>query len=87
MAAEATPDDIAAMSFEDALAQLEEIVAQLEQGSAKLEDAITAYERGTRLKKHCESKLKAARERVEKITLGPNGQAAGDVRVEPADIE
>ena len=87
MADEATPDDIAAMSFEDALEELEEIVAKLEQGSAKLEDAITAYERGTRLKKHCESKLKAARERVEKITLGPNGQVGGDVRAEPADIE
>jgi exodeoxyribonuclease VII small subunit len=75
--------DIAAMTFEDALAELETIVATLEQGSAKLEDAITSYERGTQLKQHCEAKLKAARERVEKISLGPNGE----VRAERADIE
>jgi len=75
--------DIAAMSFEDALAELEGIVATLEQGSAKLEDAIKSYERGTQLKLHCEAKLKAARERVEKISLGPNGE----VRAERADIE
>jgi exodeoxyribonuclease VII small subunit len=75
--------DIAAMSFEDALEELERIVATLEQGSAKLEDAIKSYERGTQLKRHCEAKLKTARERVEKISLGPGGE----VRAEPADIE
>jgi len=83
MADEAIPNDIAAMSFEDALEELEGIVATLEEGSARLEDAIKSYERGTQLKKHCESKLKAARERVEKITLGPGGE----VRAEPAEIE
>jgi len=83
MADQAIPKDIAAMSFEDALEELERIVATLEQGSARLEDAIVSYERGTQLKKHCEQKLKTARERVEKITLGPGGE----VRVAPADIE
>ena len=38
--------DIAALSFEDALAELERIVKGLEGGQQKLEDAITAYERG-----------------------------------------
>ena len=83
MADQAIPKDIAAMSFEDALAELERIVETLEKGSAKLEDAIQSYERGTLLKKHCEQKLKTARERVEKITLGPGGE----VSAEPADIE
>jgi exodeoxyribonuclease VII small subunit len=83
MAEQAIPKDIAAMSFEDALEELERIVATLEQGSARLEDAIQSYERGTQLKKHCEEKLKTARERVEKITLGPGGE----VRAEPANIE
>ena len=83
MADQAIPKDIAAMSFEDALEELERIVATLEQGSARLEDAIVSYERGTQLKKHCEQKLKTARERVEKITLGPGGE----VRAAPADIE
>jgi exodeoxyribonuclease VII small subunit len=83
MADQAIPKDIAAMSFEDALEELERIVTTLEQGSARLEDAIVSYERGTQLKKHCEQKLKTARERVEKITLGPGGE----VRAAPADIE
>jgi exodeoxyribonuclease VII small subunit len=83
MAEQPVPADIAQMSFEDALEELEGIVATLEQGSAKLEDAIKSYERGTQLKLHCEAKLKAARERVEKISIGPGGE----VRAERADIE
>ncbi len=75
--------DIAKMSFEDALAELEEIVRSLEGGKGKLEDAITAYERGAQLKAHCEKKLKEAQAKVEKISLG----ADGAVTAEPANIE
>lgn len=83
MAEPTLPADIAKMNFEDALEELEGIVATLEQGSAGLEDAIKSYERGAQLKIHCEAKLRAAREKVEKINIGPNGE----VRAEPADIE
>ena len=83
MAEQSIPADIAKMSFEEALGELEGIVATLEQGSAGLEDAIKFYERGTHLKTHCEAKLRAAREKVEKINIGPNGE----VRAEPANIE
>jgi len=83
MADQSSPADIAKMSFEEALAELEGIVATLEQGSAGLEDAIKLYERGTQLKTHCETKLRVAREKVEKINIGPNGE----VRTEPANIE
>ncbi len=69
-----TQDDIAAMSFEDALGELEEIVERLERGDAPLEKSIELYERGAALKKHCESKLKSARLKVEKIVLGQEGQ-------------
>lgn len=75
-------DDIAKMSFEDALEELEEIVRRLEDGSIKLDEAIGAYERGARLKAHCEAKLSEAKTKVEKISLGPEG-AEG---TEPADI-
>ena len=75
--------DVAKMSFEDALEELEDIVRTLEDGKGKLEDAITAYERGTKLKVHCEKKLKAAQAKVETISLG----ADGEVAAEPADIE
>jgi exodeoxyribonuclease VII small subunit len=75
--------DIAKMSFEDALAELEETVRSLEGGKGKLEDAITAYERGAQLKAHCEKKLKEAQAKVEKISLGADGSAIA----EPANIE
>jgi exodeoxyribonuclease VII small subunit len=68
-----TENDIAAMPFEEALAALEAIVRGLESGSQKLEDAITAYERGAALKKHCEAKLAEAEARVQAIVARADG--------------
>ncbi|HEV7372814.1 exodeoxyribonuclease VII small subunit [Arenibaculum sp.] len=79
----AIPPDIAAMSFEDALAELERIVRQLEEGRAKLDEAISSYERGTALKRHCEAKLREAQAKVERITVA----ADGALGLEPARIE
>ena len=67
--------DIAALSFEQALAELEKIVGQLESGQAPLEESIDLYTRGAALKAHCEAKLKSAQLRVEKIVVGPGGSA------------
>ena len=77
------PDDIAAMSFEDALAELEGIVRRLEGGQVKLDDAIQSYERGAQLKRHCERKLNEAQQRVDRIVIGPEGA----VTVEPAKLD
>jgi len=77
------PSDIAALSFEDALTELERIVRQLEEGKAKLDDAIRFYERGTLLKRHCELKLREAQAKVDRITVG----ADGVVGVEPAGLD
>ncbi|MBU1175245.1 MAG: exodeoxyribonuclease VII small subunit [Alphaproteobacteria bacterium] len=74
--------DIKAMSFEDALSELEKIVAQLEGGKAPLQDSIAIYERGEALKTHCETLLKAAEARIEKITLDRDGNPTG---TEPLD--
>lgn len=63
------PADIAQMSFEDALAELEKIVRQIEDGRGKLDEAISAYERGVALKRHCEAKLKEAQTKIEQITM------------------
>jgi exodeoxyribonuclease VII small subunit len=71
-------NDIAELSFEDALADLEDIVRRLEEGTGKLEDAIAAYERGVALQRHCESKLQEAQSRVERILLGRNGTAVAE---------
>lgn len=61
------------LSFEAALGELETIVRDLETGKAALEDSITAYERGTALKKHCEKKLGEARSKIEKISVNKDG--------------
>ena len=74
---------IAKLSFEEALAELEEIVGTLEDGDSDLDKAINAYERGTRLKKHCEAKLKEAKARIDKISVDPEGNPTA----EPADID
>jgi exodeoxyribonuclease VII small subunit len=66
-------DDVASLSFEDALAELERIVRGLEGGQQKLEDAITAYERGSRLRRHCEAKLAQAEQRVQAIVAAGDG--------------
>jgi exodeoxyribonuclease VII small subunit len=75
--------EVGRMSFEQALAELERIVQDLERGQLDLDAAIRAYERGSALKEHCEQKLKEARLRVERITLGPDGAARSEP-MEPA---
>ena len=79
----AVPADIAALSFEEALAELQELVKRLERGDNKLEDAINAYERGAALKRHCEAKLREAQLKVEKIVLSQDGS----VGTEPAKFD
>jgi exodeoxyribonuclease VII small subunit len=76
--------DISGLSFEKALAALEDIVARLEAGKVDLEESIKIYERGELLRKHCEAKLKEAEARIEKITLDPTGKATGTT---PLDVE
>ena len=69
---EAKPD-VSALSFEDALAELEQIVRGLENGQQKLADAIDAYERGAALRRHCEAKLTEAEARVAAIVQNADG--------------
>ena len=52
MPAKDTVAKITKMTFEEALAELEEIIRDLEGGNTDLNDAINAYERGTALKRH-----------------------------------
>ena len=75
--AEKTPaaPDVAKMSFEQAMTELEAIVAKLESGEAPLEESIALYERGAALRAHCDARLREAEMRVEKITQGATGPA------------
>ena len=75
-------DKIETLNFEQALAELETIVGSLEQGNVALEQSIEIYGRGEALKKHCQTLLKAAEDKVEKIRLTANGKPDG---TEPLD--
>lgn len=77
MTAKAVPE----MSFEEAMAALEQVVNQLERGEVALEESIALYERGAALKKHCADKLKAAEEKVELIRA-QEGRATGTTPAE-----
>lgn len=77
MAETQIPADIAALGFEDALRELEGIVKQLEGGQVQLEQAVTTYERGTLLRRHCEQRLAEAKAKIEKISVGADGVPSG----------
>ena len=78
----ATAPDVSALSFEQAVEELEKIVAALERGDVPLDRSIEIYERGEALKKHCETLLSAAENRIEKIRLDRAGKPQG---TEPLD--
>ncbi len=71
------------LSFEEALGELEHIVRGLETGESPLEESITAYERGIKLKTHCEQKLRNAQAKIEKISIANDGT----VQTQPLDQE
>lgn len=75
--------DIKGLSFEVALKELEGIVGKLERGDVELEESIANYERGEALRAHCDSLLKKAEAKVEKITLDSDGTPSG---TEPLDV-
>lgn len=81
--AEQAQQDIAEMSFEQALRELESIVRKLEAGDVELEKSIEIYERGAKLKAHCETRLKSAELKIEQIVQGGDGQPV----VESASFE
>ena len=71
--------DVAALSFEQSLSELEGLVRKLEDGNMPLEDAVKAYERGISLKNHCDQKLKSAQLKIEEVMVS----AEGTVRTKP----
>lgn len=72
-----TGDEIAALTFEEALKRLEGIVHALESGAASLEDSIGLYAEGQALRAHCEAKLAGATAKIEAIQAGDTGAATG----------
>ena len=83
MSDNSTTENIKDLTFEVALKELEEIVSQLDTGSIDLDKAVEAYEKGAKLKQHCEKKLKEAQLRIEKIEVDKNG----DITTKVMDTE
>ena len=77
--AEHVGDEVFDMSFEEALSQLEAIVKSLEGGRSTLAQAISEYERGTALRRHCEAKLAEAEAKVQAVVEGSAGLSLKDV--------
>ncbi len=75
---------IAEMSFEQALRELEGVVRRLESGEVPLDESIDLYERGETLRKACQARLDAAQARIEKIVAGADGKPSG---VAPFDAD
>ena len=65
--------NVADLSFEEAMAELEQVVAKLEKGEVALEESIALYERGAALKTHCEQHLARAEEKIAQITGDGSG--------------
>lgn len=69
--------DIAELTFEQAMAALDNILQRLESGEIELAQSIAIYERGELLKKHCENLLKAAELKIEKLKINNEGAVVG----------
>ncbi len=69
--------EISQMSFEQALAALEQVVQALERGDVPLDQSISLYERGEALRAACQQRLDAAQARIERIVTGADGRPAG----------
>lgn len=75
------PADVATLSYEAALNELDAIISQLERGDIALEAAITAYERGMSLQRHCAALLDATEQKVTQLVVGGRGEVESPLDV------
>ena len=69
-------------NFEEALEELERLVSSMEEGELSLEDSMTAFEKGIKLTRECQTALQKAEQKV-KILLNESGETqAFDVKDE-----
>ena len=69
--------DFNTFSFEQAMEELELVVRQLETGKIKLDDAVSAYEKGVKLKQICEEKLAQAKAKIDILVLDKDNTPVG----------
>jgi|GEM_PF-800768 len=70
--------DAEEMTFEEAMQSLEDIVARMEEAKIGLDESIDLYEEAARLKVFCESKIRDAEQRIEKIIMDDTGISSID---------
>ncbi len=75
----------AGLSFEGALAELEETVGRLEAGEMPLEEALTLFERGVRLSRRCTTTLEAAERRIELLIADRDDDATEPFGMDASD--
>ncbi|MGD8417641.1 MAG: exodeoxyribonuclease VII small subunit [Pseudomonadales bacterium] len=74
--------DLEDVTFETALAELEDLVEKMETGELSLEESLAAFERGVKLTRHCQAALQAAELKVKVLT---NSGALEDLDVDTLD--
>ena len=77
-----TPKSGEAVNFESSLRELESLVERMEKGDLSLEQALTDFQRGIELSRHCQQALNAAEKQVQILI----GQGEGD-KLAPFDVE
>ncbi len=70
------------MSFEEALLELEGIVEKLEKGQLSLDESLMLFEKGIKLVRDCNDKLKSAQQKVEQLI-----EENGELRAELFEVE
>jgi exodeoxyribonuclease VII small subunit len=75
---------IADLTFDDALAELQQTIADLESGGLPLERTLALHERGAALLEHCETLLRQAELRMRQLVARPGGLETVDVSAERA---
>ncbi len=80
-------DDLSGLSYEAALAELDEIITRLERGDVELEAAISAYERGAALTRHCAQLLDRTEQKITQLVVGPAGEVERPFQPPAARVE
>ena len=67
---------MAEVTFEQAMARLEQIVTTLEGGRCSLDESLKLFEEGTKLTAYCSQQIKEAEQKIIKLTAVESGDTA-----------
>ena len=67
---------MAELTFEQAMARLEQIVTTLEGGKCSLDDSLKLFEEGTALTAYCSKQIQEAEQKIIKLTAVESGDTA-----------